>query len=102
MAAHHRLLAQALALVLLAAVVALVALVARTADDPPLAEALFVAEWPEEADEEDGDVRQQQSSACRCWSASDEAGSFFEIECKCRGQRVASVPASLPPDVHRM
>ena len=107
MAAHqHRLVACALGLVLLAAAFALL----RNADhSPAIAEPLLgVVPAADELlensddDEEEGDVQQQQSSACRCWSASDEAGSYFEIECKCRGQRVASVPASLPNDVHRM
>ncbi|KAI9552110.1 hypothetical protein GHT06_022447 [Daphnia sinensis] len=47
-------------------------------------------------------VQEEDSMACRCWSAPADVGSFMETECKCHGQPILSVPSTLPPDLHRL
>lgn len=47
-------------------------------------------------------MHEEDSLACRCWSAPADVSSFIETECKCHGWHILSVPAILPQDLHRL
>ncbi len=90
-----------------------VAWIDKKTDDESSSEYLSMTDWPSVEDGED-DVEEDEHFisevtaehegflACRCWSTSTGTAPILETECKCRGQRISSIPSTLPTDVHRM